>query len=259
MDYCFAQDPKNVSPIFNNSDCPECKTALVIGITSYSEFPLKNPVNDARAMDKVLQELGFTVELVVDKNRREILKAIKRFGKFLKKGGVGLFYYSGHGIQMDGKNYLIPLAYLITPNIYEASILTEIKLDTFENVKKAAKKIYQMGVQNVLIKGGHIEFSKDAIDFLYDGRTFTEFRTERINTNNTHGTGCTYASAISAEIAKGLNLIDAIHVAKSYLTAAIARADTLHVGNGYGPVDHCQDTIVGVDLELVNVVNLGSK
>jgi hydroxymethylpyrimidine/phosphomethylpyrimidine kinase len=98
-----------------------------------------------------------------------------------------------------------------------------------------------------------LEFSNEAIDFLYDGKTFTEFRTNRIDTRNTHGTGCTYASAISAEIAKGLNIIDAIHVAKSYLTAAIARSNELNLGNGHGPVDHFQDNNVGVNLDLVKV------
>jgi len=148
---------------------------------------------------------------------------------------------------------LIPLSYLLTPNVHETRELTGINIDSYSKAKQAAQKIYEMGARNVLIKGGHMEFQEKAVDLLYDGNLFTEFESERIHTPNTHGTGCTYASAIAAELAKEKDIITSIHIAKAYLTAAIKNADNLHVGSGHGPTDHFQNSIVGVNLELVKV------
>jgi hydroxymethylpyrimidine/phosphomethylpyrimidine kinase len=148
---------------------------------------------------------------------------------------------------------LIPLAYLITPNIHEAKALSKIDIKSVKDMKKASKDLHKMGCKNVLIKGGNLDFSDYAIDVLYDGRNFTEFKVKRISTKNTHGTGCTYASAIAAEIAKNISLTKAIQIAKSYLTTAIKLSDRLSVGKGYGPVDHFQENIVEVDMSLVEV------
>jgi len=85
------------------------RTALVIGNSAYSGSPLRNPVNDARAMERALTQLGFNVTLATDvKDYQGIIRLIQDFGQELQKGGVGLFYYAGHGVQMEGKNYLIP-------------------------------------------------------------------------------------------------------------------------------------------------------
>ena len=91
--------------------CPlsAARKALVIGNSDYSNSPLRNPVNDARAMDKTLRDLGFQVTVGYDvKNYREMLRLIQDFGAGLKEGSVGLFYYAGHGVQYNGVNYLIP-------------------------------------------------------------------------------------------------------------------------------------------------------
>jgi hydroxymethylpyrimidine/phosphomethylpyrimidine kinase len=148
---------------------------------------------------------------------------------------------------------LIPLSYIITPNIHETKALTGLKLESYDDVKRAAIKIYEMGTKNVLIKGGHMGFINDAVDILYDGNNFTEFRAQRIKTKNTHGTGCTYASAIASELAKDNDLITSVHKAKAYLTVAIIKSDELHVGKGHGPVDHFQGCSVDVDLSIINV------
>jgi len=148
---------------------------------------------------------------------------------------------------------LIPLSYVITPNIHETKAITGLKVDSYNDVKEAALKIYEMGAKNVLIKGGHMSFTDDALDLLYDGQNFTEFRAKRIKTKNTHGTGCTYASAIASELAKENDLIKAVHIAKAYLTAAIEKSDKLHVGKGHGPVDHFQNSVVEVDLSMVKI------
>jgi len=149
---------------------------------------------------------------------------------------------------------LLPRAYIVTPNLHEAQVLTGIKITTIDKAKEAAIKINEMGAQNVIIKGGHMNMDDESVDLLYNGDSFIEFHANRINTENTHGTGCTFASAIAAEIAKNEDLIKAVHIAKAYLTAAIKEADKLQVGDGHGPTNHFQGNIVGVDLNLVNVI-----
>ena len=148
---------------------------------------------------------------------------------------------------------LIPLAYVITPNHYEAQVITDMEIKSLADTHEAAKKIHSLGAQKVVIKGGHLPDKDKAIDLLYDGEKFTEFHTPRIKSNNTHGTGCTFASAIAAELAKGHNIKKAVHIAKAYLTAAILKAEKLNVGKGYGPTNHVQDFLVDVDLDLITI------
>jgi hydroxymethylpyrimidine/phosphomethylpyrimidine kinase len=130
---------------------------------------------------------------------------------------------------------LFPLAILVTPNIPEAELLAKMKITTQDDVKEAACRIHQSGCQNVLIKGGHFTLSP-ATDLLYDGNTFTTFHGEFINTPNTHGTGCTYSAAITAQLAKGKRLPDAVMIAKKYITEAIRHS--LAIGHGNGSTHH---------------------
>jgi len=148
---------------------------------------------------------------------------------------------------------LIPLAYVITPNHHEAQALTKLKIENLTDAREAAQEIHDQGAQNVVIKGGHLPGVRNAIDLLYDGSNFTEFHAHRINTKNTHGTGCTFASALAAELAKGNDIKSAVHTAKAYLTAAIQKADGLRIGKGHGPTNHSQGNFVEVDLSLVKV------
>ena len=119
---------------------------------------------------------------------------------------------------------LIPLAYIVTPNLPEAEIITGM----------SAKIIYDMGAKNVLIKGGHME--NEATDILFDGEKYTYIKGERIHTKNTHGTGCTLSSAIAANLAKGQTVKQAVQNAKEYITVAIAHS--LDIGKGVGPTNH---------------------
>lgn len=132
------------------------------------------------------------------------------------------------------KTEIIPLAYLLTPNIPEAETITGMTIETYEDTQKAAKIINSLGAKNVMIKGGHL--SRDAVDLLYDGKNFYTFTTERINTKNTHGTGCTFSSAITANLANGLTLNNAVEKAKQYITTAIKHS--LPIGHGHGPTNH---------------------
>ncbi|MFX1393535.1 MAG: bifunctional hydroxymethylpyrimidine kinase/phosphomethylpyrimidine kinase [Promethearchaeota archaeon] len=148
---------------------------------------------------------------------------------------------------------LVPLAYIITPNLHEAKVLTGLEIHDITEAKEAAIQIHEMGAKNVVLKGGHFPNMDKSIDILYNGNHFTKFQTPRINTKNTHGTGCTFASAIAAELAKGSDIKNAVHTAKAYLTMAIQRADELHIGKGHGSTNHSLGSVIEVDLKLVKV------
>jgi hydroxymethylpyrimidine/phosphomethylpyrimidine kinase len=129
---------------------------------------------------------------------------------------------------------LIPSATLVTPNLCEAQVLSGIKVQDLESMEKAARIIAGFGPQAVLVKGGHLE--GEAIDLFYqDGRVHL-FRAPRIRTRHTHGTGCTYSAAITAELAKGKSLLAAVSSAKRFITRAIRTSPGL--GHGMGPVNH---------------------
>ena len=130
---------------------------------------------------------------------------------------------------------LIPRATLVTPNVHEASLLTGKDIRTVHEAKDAAWKIKVMGAQAVLVKGGHLE-GEEAVDIFFDGSDFAYFKAPFIDTPHTHGTGCTYASAIAANLAKGLALMPAIDRAKRYVTEAIRHG--LAIGKGHGPTNH---------------------
>ena len=148
---------------------------------------------------------------------------------------------SGYTLLQDDaiatlKERLLPLATLATPNAHEAGRLAELEVNTVEDAKEAARRIRAMGPQAVLVKGGHLEGAAEAVDVLYDGEAFETFTAERIQTPHTHGTGCTYASAIAANLAKGYGLAEAIGRAKRYVTEAIRHG--LALGGGHGPTHH---------------------
>ena len=129
---------------------------------------------------------------------------------------------------------LLPLAAVVTPNIPEAEALADMEISSPEDARQAAVKIANMGAKAVVVKGGHLK--GDPVDLLYDGRDFRELTAPRIDTKNTHGTGCTFASAIAAGLAKGMELPDAVVAAKEYVTEALRRS--FSVGQGHGPLNH---------------------
>ncbi len=133
------------------------------------------------------------------------------------------------------KQTLIPLADVITPNIHEAERLTGLTIRSLAEARQAAKALHQLGCQHVLIKGGHL-LERPATDLLYDGRFFRMYQGEWIDTPHTHGTGCTFASALAAHLALGKPLPDAVEAAKQYVTSAIRHA--LAIGQGRGPTNH---------------------
>ena len=136
------------------------------------------------------------------------------------------------------KRVLLPRAAVVTPNLHEAAALLEAPVAANEDEMRAqAEGIRVLGAKTVLIKGGHSKGS-EAVDLFVDENGARRLVAPRFATLNTHGTGCTLSSAIAAFLARGMNLFDAITLAKNYVTAAIAAADQLSVGHGHGPVHH---------------------
>ena len=129
---------------------------------------------------------------------------------------------------------LLPLALLVTPNLHEAEALAGMPVATERDMEEAARRILALGPKNVLVKGGHLRDA--ATDILWNGRDLTRFTTVRLDSTSTHGTGCTFASAIAACLARGYALRDAISEAKAYVTAAIREG--FQAGRGVGALRH---------------------
>ncbi len=129
---------------------------------------------------------------------------------------------------------LIPLARLVTPNLYEAAVLSGLEVKTLDDMEEAARRILALGASAVLVKGGHL--AGDAVDVLYADGAMSHFTSPRIATRHTHGTGCTYSAAITAGLAAGLILPHAVERAKTFITRAIQSSPGL--GQGCGPVNH---------------------
>lgn len=134
------------------------------------------------------------------------------------------------------KERMLPLSTVITPNIFEAEVLVNDQIRTIEDMKTAAAKLKESGCRWVALKGGHLSGEIEAVDVIYDGKEFHLLRAPFFKTQNTHGTGCTFSSAIAAGLAKGYEPLQAIKQAKEYITQAIQHS--LSIGKGHGPTNH---------------------
>ena len=132
------------------------------------------------------------------------------------------------------KTVLLPKASIVTPNIPEAEVLAGMKIESFTDMEESARRIAALGPQAVLVKGGHRV--GDATDILYANQEFTYFKGEHLDSTSTHGTGCSLSSAIAADLANGLSLIDAVREAKRFVFEGIAHAQP--IGKGHGPIHH---------------------
>lgn len=134
--------------------------------------------------------------------------------------------------------HLFPLAEVVTPNIHEAESLIGRPIETVAGMKEAARAILDLGARQVVVKGGHLGDAQ-ATDILYDGQNYEELTEARIDTRNTHGTGCTFSSAIAANLALGKPFFEAVAQAKAYISGAIV--NSLTIGKGHGPTHHFFD------------------
>ena len=153
------------------------------------------------------------------------------------KASSGAALLDDKGVQRLAKA-LLPLASVITPNIDEAATLTGLPVGDLEQMKAAARKLHQMGAQNVVVTGGHLERAIDVLSVASPEGVFEqlEFVSDRVRSTSTHGTGCAFATALAANLAQGRQLQYAIVLAKAYVTKAISRAFPL--GKGAGPLHH---------------------
>ncbi|MDI3534474.1 MAG: hydroxymethylpyrimidine/phosphomethylpyrimidine kinase [Thermosediminibacterales bacterium] len=171
------------------------------------------------------------IEVIADRLKKYNIQKVVLDTVMVSKSGCHLLRSESIKALID---LLIPKAYVVTPNLYEAKMLTGISVHTLQEMQEAARKIYNMGAKNVVVKGGHrIE---DATDILYDGSKFYHFPGHRIDTKNTHGTGCTFSSAIASYLALGHRVDEAVKKSKEYITGAIA--NSLDIGKGVGPTNH---------------------
>jgi hydroxymethylpyrimidine/phosphomethylpyrimidine kinase len=156
----------------------------------------------------------------------------------LAKGGHSLLGDDADETVAAIKTVLLPLALVVTPNAAEAGRLAGIPVSSQDDAREAARRIHALGPGAVVVTGGHLD-GPDAIDLLYDGHDFREFAGLRIATRSTHGTGCTFAAALAANLALGDPLPDAVHKAKRYVMGALQHG--LRLGQGHGPLDHFWD------------------
>ena len=211
-----------------------------VGVTGVHEIPTDMIVAQ---MDAVMGDIGADavktgmlssqeiVEVVASQIQKHMVRSLVVDPVMVAKSGDAL-------LREDAVNAvrtrLVPLAAVVTPNIPEAESLTGMTINSDEEVREAARRIMGMGARSVVVKGGHRE--GPAVDVLYDGSEFREFTAPRIDTVNTHGTGCTFASAVAAGLAQGRSVDDAVGQAKDYVTEAIRAS--FPIGQGHGPLNH---------------------
>jgi hydroxymethylpyrimidine/phosphomethylpyrimidine kinase len=211
-----------------------------LGVQGVENLP---PVFVARQLRSVLEDFGADAAKCGMLSTAPIIEAVaaelteRRIEKLVvdpvmvAKSGDRLLEPEARAALSDR---ILPLALLVTPNLPEAEVLAGMRVAEPEDMEEAARRIHLMGPRYVLVKGGHLK--GDATDLLWNGRDFTRFSTPRIDSPNTHGTGCTFSAAIAAGLARGQALGDAIRSAKAYVTRAIREG--FQAGRGVGQLRH---------------------
>jgi hydroxymethylpyrimidine/phosphomethylpyrimidine kinase len=197
----------------------------------------------ARQIDSVLSDFGADAVKIGMLSTASIVEAVaERLGAYRQERIVldpVMIAKSGDPLlEPDARvalvQVMLPLAEVVTPNLHEAAALAGIPVETEADMEAAGRRILALGPRTVLVKGGHLKDS--ATDLLCTGRGVTRFAAARLDSANTHGTGCTYAAAIAANLARGLALADAVREAKAYVTAAIREG--WQPGRGVGTLRH---------------------
>ncbi len=196
----------------------------------------------AKQMDSVLSDIGADaiktgmlanseiIQVVAQKIKHYRIKTVVVDPVMVAKSGDLLLRKEAREVLIQR---LLPLATVVTPNLMEASVLTGMRVQSMETMKKAAQRIHRMGPKFVVVKGGHLKGM--ATDLLYDGRSYREMSRPRIETRNTHGTGCTFASAVATLLALGNPVPEAVRQAKNFVSMAIQAG--LSLGKGVGPTN----------------------
>lgn len=207
-----------------------------------SELPLENI---QRQIEAVIEDIGVdavktgmlpsaeVIRLVTEQIKHFEIKRIVVDPVMVSTGGDRL-------VRDDAleamKTALFPLATVVTPNLPEAELLVGHEITGKQDLAEAAQEIFELGSRSVIVKGGHLDDPGHSTDYLYDGKELISLVGPRLDSRNTHGSGCTFASAITAYLARGLDLKDAARQAKEFVTEAIRHS--LSLGHGQGPLGH---------------------
>ncbi len=226
--------------IFGMSAITAVTAQNTLGVSAVQDI---SPDIITKQIDAVFEDMGAdavkigmvsqsaSIEAIAKQLRKHQARNIVLDPVMISKSGFDL-------LQPEAKEalikHLLPIATIITPNIHEAQAITGCKITNVEQMEFAAREIYSLGPQTVLVKGGHLEY--DAVDVLYDGKVMKHFQAARVDSKNTHGTGCTLSSAIAANLALGDAITEAVEKAKNYITEAIKHS--FPIGKGVGPVHH---------------------
>ncbi|MDA8354550.1 MAG: bifunctional hydroxymethylpyrimidine kinase/phosphomethylpyrimidine kinase [Firmicutes bacterium] len=227
--------------VFGMSALTAVTAQNTLGVTGIYELEAEAVT---RQLDAVTEDIGIDalktgmigtvaiMETIAEKVEQNHLGPLVVDPVMVAKSGHSLLDEAARNALVDT---LIPLATLVTPNLPEAEFLVGERLDTETKQKEAACRIREMGAAAVVIKGGHLD-GETATDLFYDGETFLALSAPRTQTPHTHGTGCTFSAAVTAELAKGQPLTDAVKTAKTFITRAISHP--LKLGKGHGPTNH---------------------
>ncbi|MBE9093902.1 bifunctional hydroxymethylpyrimidine kinase/phosphomethylpyrimidine kinase [Tychonema sp. LEGE 07203] len=220
-----------------------CVTAQnTLGVTRVDALPAEAV---AAQIDAVVGDIGVDAVKTGMLLSREIMGAVARQVEILNLGNLVvdpvMVSRGGDRLIDDGaiaflRDVLIPLAAAVTPNRFEAQILSGLEILSLEDMRAAAQEIYRKGAKAVLVKGGGMPGDLRGIDVWFDGMQLEVLKTENVETENTHGTGCTLSAAIAANLALGKDLFTAVQLSKNYVTDALKYA--LDIGAGQGPVGH---------------------
>lgn len=237
------------------ADLKTFTTLQVFGMAAVTSITAQNTVGVHGVYDVSAEAVAQQIDVVAQDIGVDALKSgmlssaaiIEAVADAIKRNGLKKYVLdpvmvseTGHRLLREDaiqsmKELLIPLSIVITPNIHEAQALTGIEVKDVESQKDAARAIADLGADTVLIKGGHMTGPKST-DLLFGGGYFVEFSAPRVDTRNTHGTGCTYSAAIAAFLGHQQLLPEAIRIAKQYVTECIQRGFAL--GKGAGPLNH---------------------
>lgn len=229
----------------------------VFGTSVLTALPIQNTQGVKKVYDLPIQAIQEQLEVIAEDFSISAVKTGMLFTEeithlvadFLTHSAFGplvvdpvMIAKSGHALLKDSAvkaliTEIIPQSFVITPNIPEAEVISQMNIGTKEEMVLAAKKIQLLGAKNVVVKGGHHLDGDNSSDvILLESGAIEWVSSKRINTKNTHGTGCTFSACIAAELAKGIDVLTAVTTAKHFIQAAIE--DGIQVGHGNGPTNH---------------------
>jgi hydroxymethylpyrimidine kinase/phosphomethylpyrimidine kinase len=223
-------------------------TSAITAITAQNTLTVtaihEVPVRVIRAqIDAVVEDIGVQAAKTGMLASAEIIEAVSAAIRehgitnlvvdpvMVAKGGARLLHNDAIAALY---RYLLPLAAVVTPNIPEAEVILGRSIATLEDRRQAARDLVELGPRAAVVKGGH-DSRPDSIDVYWDGVEMVELSSRRIETKNTHGSGCVFSAAITAGLAKGQEPLDAVRAAKAFITSAIEHS--LELGKGHGPVN----------------------